>query len=214
MYEAGEVERADWLNMKASLRKPSLLKPLTAQLYGTAREAQIPGLDKRVVLLQLNRGVDKTFNLLVFGDTVPRPKRLKCFVGHRFSSHIEQQLRWNLRELFDIFGIDADYLGFDGAAVNLLSEVQQKISDADFCLFDNRETTSPSKPNVYIEAGMALALNKPFVFCHYRRDVWPSDFAGVLYLPYDDYRGLCSTLYSKLPTFLKRLQARPGRRSR
>ena len=52
---------------------------------------------------------------------------------------------------------------------------------------------------------MALAMSRPFVFCHYRREVWPTDFAGVLYLSYSDYRGLLASLYSKLPLFLKRI---------
>jgi hypothetical protein len=205
MYEAGEVRRATWLQMKASLRKRSLLVPLTTTLFGDAREARIPELDRRLVLLRLRERVGREFDLLAFGDIVERPKRLKCFVGHRFTGAIERQLRWNLRELFDLFGVDAEYVGFDGASVNLLSELQKSIAAADFCLFDNRQTTTPSKPNVYIEAGMALALNKPFIFCHYRKDVWPTDFAGVLYLPYKNYRELFPTLYSKLPLFLKRV---------
>jgi hypothetical protein len=116
---------------------------------------------------------------------------------------IEKRFRWNLRHLFGLFSVNEVYSGFDGAAVNILDDLRTKIRQHDFCLFDNRETTRPSKPNVYIEAGMAFALRKPFIFCHYQRETWPSDFSNIIYISYENDRELFQKLYASLPFFLK-----------
>jgi hypothetical protein len=206
MFQEEQLERRDWLEMRALLRKPSIVEPLTVGLFGRKREAAIPGTAAKVVNLSLFKRTGARFNLIVFRPQALPPKRMTCFVGHRFTPAIEQRLRWNLRQLFDIFGIQAHYLGFDGGAVRMLDELSHRIEGADFCLFDNQDTTKPSRPNVYIETGMALALNRPFVFCHYQREVWPSDFGGVLYLSYKTYEELFANLYRKLPIFLNKVR--------
>lgn len=42
----------------------------------------------------------------------------------------------------------------------------RQIRKADFRIFDNRE--ADLKPNVYIEAGIAYVLGKPFIMADYR----------------------------------------------
>ncbi len=60
---------------------------------------------------------------------------------------------------------------------------------------------------------MAFALNRPFIFCHYtRKEVWPTDFSNISYIPYKSYKELFSELYARLPLFLeKHVPARRGR---
>lgn len=113
-----------------------------------------------------------------------------------------QAFRFNVRQLFELFDIEEEYSGFDGAAVTIIDDLRERIHTCDFCLFDNRETTTPSKPNVYIEAGMAFALQRPFIFCHDKREVWPADFSNFSYLSYKSYKELFQKLSALLPIFL------------
>ena len=217
LYTKREITRPTLLSYQGLLRRPSEIEQLTACLYGSKREVLIPGErgepDRKLILLPLREIGTRRFNLLVFKlaeDARPKKDAIRCLVGHRFTRQILGAFRWNLRNLFDLFGIKEDYSDFDGAAVNIIDDLCDKIRDYDFCLFDNRETTNPSKPNVYIEAGMAFALRKPFVFCHYRKEVWPSDFSNILYIPYRNYKDLFQTLYARMPIFLKnRLKSNP-----
>lgn len=176
-------------------------------LYGPRKEVIVPDTPLKIVRLTIKEVGTKQSSLFVMQmststDSPPLPSPLRCLVGHRFTQPIEASFRWNLRELFSVFGVAEEYSGFDGAAVNIIDDLREKIRTSDFCLFDNRETTSPARPNVYIEAGMAFALQRPFIFCHYNREVWPSDFSNVVYLSYRNYGELFQELASVLPMFL------------
>jgi hypothetical protein len=149
-----------------------------------------------------------------------RPPRIECFVGHRFLENFEKSLRFNLRHVFEPYGIDAKWSGRDIAARDILSDILALIKHADFCLFDNQGTVT--RPNVYIEAGIAYALARPMIFCEYvgtqrhkpppDTGSIPSDLSGLLRLQYRDYEELCRQLYFKLPTFLDRNGLRRSRR--
>lgn len=207
-YLTRQVTRDKHLKYIQLLRRYSLIEKLTADLYGPSRSGRvaIPDADAELVLLSLKNIGGGRFNLLVFKptNTTRRTRRIRCVVGHRFTKPIEECFRWNLRQLLDLFGIEEDYSGFDGAAVNIIDDLRSMIGSYDFCLFDNRETTNPSKPNVYIEAGMAFALRRPFIFCHYRKEVWPVDFSNVCYISYQSYQELFRKLYVILPVFLNK----------
>jgi hypothetical protein len=196
------------------------LQRLTKALYDPHEDVAIPGFPgAKLVLLNLRDTGGRRFNLLVFkranfAGPRRRQRHLRCLVGHRFTTRISETFRWNLRQLFDLFGIRAVYSGFDGAAVHIIQDLCEKIRRYDFCLFDNRETTKPSKPNVYIEAGIALALRRPFIFTHYQHEVWPSNFSNVNYIGYENYKELFEELYAKLPIFLMEKVVRRRRRSR
>lgn len=217
LFRYKQIDRLTRLTYEQQLRSRKLLWELARDLYGPKGEAAIPGNPSaRLILLSMKELSKGQFRLLVFkrANGSALPKRLvRCLVGHRFTKEIQDRFRWNLRELFEPLGIDEDYSDFDGRAVNIISDLREKIRTQDFCIFDNRETTKPSKPNVYIEAGMAFALNRPFIFCHYtRKEVWPADFSNISYIPYKSYKELFGELYARLPLFLERhVPARRGR---
>lgn len=209
LYLNQEISRETRLAFERVLHKQKQMALITAHLYGPQREFDIPSEEepgRKLVLLSLKEIGTGRFPLLAIKRKNSNPTgehQLRCLVGHRFTKSIEQRIRWNLRHLFELFNIQEDYSGFDGLAVNIIEDLREKIRQYDFCLFDNRETTNPSKPNVYIEAGMALALSRPFIFCHYRREVWPSDFSNTFYVSYRNYKELFTTLYATLPVFIK-----------
>lgn len=218
LFRYKQIDRLTRLKYEQQLRSRKLLWNLASDLYGPKGETTIPANPRaRLILLSMKELSKGRFRLLVFkraNGSGPPERSFRCLVGHRFTREIQDRFRWNLRELFEPLGIDEDYSDFDGKAVNIISDLLEKIRTYDFCVFDNRETTKPSKPNVYIEAGMAVALNRPFIFCHYTgKEVWPSDFSNISYIPYKSYEELFAELYARLPLFLERnVPMRRGRR--
>ena len=132
-----------------------------------------------------------------------RRKKRKCFVGHRFIDVVTDNFRHNLASVFHYFGIAPDYS--DTGVINgqILDTIVAKIKTSDFCIFDNRLTES--KPNVYIEIGVAIALKKPYYFFEFKdtKEGVPSDLSGLLALRYRDYRELVTEFSLTLPGFLK-----------
>lgn len=209
LHEKELIDRGTHANYLRFLRRRSALQDLTRDLHNPHEDVPIPGYPgARLVLLKLKEPGGRNFSLLAFKPATLRRRRLRCLVGHRFAKRIEGTFRWNLRQLFELFGIKVEYSGFDGAATHVIQDLIEMIRRSDFCLFDNRETTNPSKPNVYIEAGIALALNRPFIFTHYRKEIWPSDFSNVNYMRYESYKELFEELYAKLPIFLAKKVSR------
>jgi hypothetical protein len=219
LYLTHQIQRPEYLKLAREFRKRKNVHELTAQLYGPNQEVSIPGTRAKLSRLSMKGDRSRNFSLFVFvrNESAHAPRRrtkpLHCLVGHRFSPQTTPSFRWNVRQLMQAFGVKEDYSDFDGAAVDVLPDLRRKIESYDFCLFDNRETSSPSKPNVYIEAGMADALKRPFILCHYRREVWPSDFANVLYIPYKSYKELFRQLAAQLPIFLARRVGLRGRKN-
>jgi hypothetical protein len=93
---------------------------LAAHLYGPAREVIIPGeAEAKLVLLSVRELDRRQSDLLVFQRvTAPRRKRLpfRCLIGHRFTEPLMQTFRFNIRQLFELFDVEEEYSGFDGAA--------------------------------------------------------------------------------------------------
>lgn len=150
-----------------------------------------------------------------FIQVIPRPsnrRRIRCFVGHRFSPNIEKSLRYNLRHLLEPYRIDLEWSGYDLSAKSVFEDIIEGIRTADMCVFDNLGTVN--RPNVYVEVGIAYTLKRPLVVCEYagtRRpgavpdtESVPSDLAAMLTVRYKNYETLCRQLYFKLPLFLAR----------
>ena len=138
-------------------------------------------------------------------------RRIKCFVGHRFTKKLKWSLRYNLKHLFEPYRIDLRWSGDDLAAIDIFTDVVRHIREADMCIFDNQGTLK--KPNVYIEIGMAHALQRPMIVCEYEGPAHrgdglgtgslPTDLRGLLTVRYSNYKQLCRQLYFKLPRFLE-----------
>jgi hypothetical protein len=156
----------------------------------------------------LREGLDPSqgkFNLFeIQWQGRPKPERLSCFLGHRFLKSISNSLRLNLRHVLEPFNIRLDWAGMDMVAVGFFDDIVAKIQTCDFCIFDNRWASD--KPNVYIEAGIAYALKKPFILANYHKNRLgvPSDLTHILNIPYTSYEDLCRALYFNLPVFLRK----------
>ena len=133
----------------------------------------------------------------------PRPRSLRCFVGHRFLPSISKALRMNLRYLLEPSNIALVWSGMDMVAAGFFDDIVKRIGRCDFCIFDNRWASE--KPNVYIEAGIAYVLHKPFILANYKgnRVGIPSDLTHINNIPYTSYKDLSKALYFTLPVFLR-----------
>ena len=174
------------------------------------RVIKIPEFHLRVQLKELREMNGREFNHIeVILGRIRRRRRRNCFVGHRFIPAVEKTLRWNLRQLLEPYNIQLNWSGRDMASVQILENIVRMIKQADFCVFDNRGTKG--RPNVYIEAGMCIALKKPFVLFEYTpgRKVAedpgpiPSDLGFALTLRYRNYKELFRDFYFRLPVFFE-----------
>lgn len=175
------------------------------------RIVDIPAQLIRLQLKKLRELNGREFNhieIVFITDTGRR--RRKCFVGHRFSPAVERTLRWNLRQILEPYNVELDWSGRDLRSVQILEDILNRIRNADFCVFDNQGTKG--KPNVYIEAGMCIALGKPFVLFEYEPTSpdpkgpgpIPSDLSYALALRYRHYRQLFRDFYLRLPVFFEK----------
>lgn len=132
-----------------------------------------------------------------------RSRRLRCFLGHRFLPRITRALRLDLRFVLEPSNIKLVWSDMDMSAEGFFGKTVQEIRRADFCIFDNRE--ADLKPNVYIEAGIAYVLRKPFIMADYKsnRLQVPSDLQHINRVQYRDYEDLTRQIYFRLPVFLR-----------
>ena len=180
---------------------PSLAQSLNRGKTGTLR------LRAGSVRISLGEGRDPVFGKFnIFEIRWPgskRPQKSRCFLGHRFTKTISESLRLNLRYILEPSNISLVWSGMDMNAAGFFDDIVRKIRKCHFCIFDNRSTER--KPNVYIEAGIAYVLKKPFILANYRgnRVGVPTDLIHILNIPYDDYRDLTKQIYFNLPVFLR-----------
>lgn len=133
----------------------------------------------------------------------PRSRRLRCFVGHRFLPRINNSLRLDLRIVLEPSNVRPVWTDMDMSGVGFFAKTIREIRRADFCIFDNRE--ADTRPNVYIEVGIAYVLKKPFIIADFggnRLEV-PSDLQHINRIQYRDYEDLSRQIYFRLPLFLR-----------
>jgi len=139
-------------------------------------------------------------------------RRLRVFVGHRFTPAVTKSLRHNLQIVLRPYGIRPVYSDSDMPNGPVFETILERIRAADFSIFDDRETEV--RPNVLIELGAAIGMRRPYFYFNYgnKRTVrinnrhepiaTASDLAGMLYLPYTSYQGLFIEFARRLPGFL------------
>jgi predicted nucleotide-binding protein len=139
-------------------------------------------------------------------------RKLRVFVGHRFTPAVTRNIRHNLQLVLRPYGIKPVYSDSDMPNGPVFETILERIRAADFSIFDDRETEV--RPNVPIELGAAIGMRKPYFYFSYgnKRTVkinnrqepitTASDLAGMLYLPYTSYRGLLVEFARRLPGFL------------
>jgi hypothetical protein len=174
-------------------------------------EAWLP-LGSESLRISLRPGKDPRsgdFNIFEIASAKKKNRRkLCCFLGYRFIAAISNSLRPNLRYCLEPLNIELVWSGIDMNAVGFFDDILKKIKSSDFCIFDNRETRD--KPNVYIEAGIAYALKRPFIFAAHTgsKTQFPSDLQHIQCVEYSDYNALVRRLYFILPVFLKETKLR------
>ena len=203
------------------LQKHPRLDQIAEELFRSSPKAiEVPGLGlSRIVSLREMDG--KTFFFLqnVAGPINDDHQRRRCFVGHRFLESINQSLRFNLVNVLHPHHIDLHWAGQDLGAADIFGKVKAGIAESQMCIFDNLGTRD--RPNVYIEIGIASALNIPMIVCEYKgptdREGFgvpapgaiPSDLHGLLRIQYESYEELFRKLYFGLPFFLRSNGLRP-----
>jgi len=198
------------------------LKRLAAQLFAhSPSSVEMPGGGSlRLVHLREIDGTQFPFLVALPGSSPARRAHVNCFVGHRFIPRISEPLRLNLAYLLEPHGIRLDWSAQDLSATQLFGDIVSAIRSAGMCFFDTRETST--KPNVYIEVGIAYALGIPTILTEYLGPVGnkraksvanvPSDLQGLFRIEYRTYEELCRRLYFGLPNFIAKNHVRSTRR--
>jgi hypothetical protein len=186
--------------------KYSTLKPI-AEILSTGQQFPIPQGNIVLIPLKMRQfdGSKTPFVLIIpqeFLNHGSSKKHLTCFVGHRFSKEVTNNLRYNLACIFDAFGIKPVYSDTGYRNGQVFNTIISMIRSAHFCIFDNRLTEQ--KPNVYIEIGAAITLGKPYYFFEFKGTTQkvPSDLAGLVALRYANYRELFHEFALTLPDFI------------
>ena len=78
-------------------------------------------------------------------------RKLRVFVGHRFTPAATRNLRHNLQIVLRPYGIKTVYSDSDMPNGPVFETILERIRTADFSIFDDRETEV--RPNVLIELG-------------------------------------------------------------
>lgn len=192
--------------------RPELLRVSRDLFNNLGRQVDTDALGPlKLVMLRGLNGKEFPF-ILVTAERVQR-KPLKCFVGCRFVADIDRNLEYNLRTILEPWEIHVHLEGRNLGASSLFNRILRSIRSSDMCIFDNLGTSD--RPNVYIEAGISLAEDKPMVFCEYAgRSISglgaipatggiPADFRGLTRVQYRSYERLFRDLYFRMPRFLK-----------
>jgi len=191
---------------EAVVRAMSKHLPGLTEVINTSGKGKLPLGRATTLQVYLREGRDPArgrFNLFELRwSRSKRPTTLRCFLGHRFTKSISDSLRHNLRYILEPSNIKLVWSGMDMQAVGFFDDIVKKIQRCDFCIFDNRSTDR--KPNVYIEAGIAYVLRRPFILANHvgNRVGVPSDLSHILNIPYTNYSDLTRRLYFNLPVFL------------
>lgn len=210
----GFISTSVYQDHLATLRRYTKLPVLSRRLFKISPgPVLIEGFGLlRIVYLREPDGTEFPFlQGFAENDSLTRREKCVCFVGHRFLSGIEKSLRFNLIHLFEPHRIKLRWSGYDLSASDIFQDVVSGIRNADLCLFDNLGTLN--RPNVYIEVGIAYALEKPMLVCEYAgtgknkvpdTESVPADLQGLIRIQYKSYQDLCKRLYFGLPRFLER----------
>jgi hypothetical protein len=213
----GKLSVDDYHDHVRHLQNESSLRRVANELFQViGRKVEFPGLGFLQVV-ELREASLKGFPFIRYlGYDVARSSgrktKIKCFVGHRFVPGIQKSIRFNLRHLFEPYGIELCWSGYDLTSADLFREIIRLIRTSHMCIFDNLGTLN--RPNVYIEAGIAYVLDRPMIFCECEGSgrirapldsgSVPSDLQHILTLRYRNYEDLCRQLYFNIPVFLER----------
>ena len=122
------------------------------------------------------------------------------FVAHEFSPDQIDDLRRAIGEALESSGLQGYYADAELRQGHIFRDkILPKITETVFGIYD---VSNPAKPNVFLELGAGLALDKICVIICKRGTLVPADLGGLDRIEYQSYKDLTSQLKEKLLAYL------------
>jgi hypothetical protein len=122
------------------------------------------------------------------------------FVAHEFSPDQIDDLRRAIDEALESSGLQGYYADAELRQGHIFRDkILPKITDTVFGIYD---VSNPAKPNVFLELGAGLALDKICIIICKRGTSIPADLGGLDRIEYQSYKDLTSQLKDKLLAYL------------
>jgi hypothetical protein len=125
------------------------------------------------------------------------------FVAHEFSKQDTDDLRTAIEEAFKSLELEAYYADLEVRQSHILEKIKDMILHTQFGIYDISNTT---KPNVFIELGLAMAFGKAFYIICKKGTTIPADLAGLDRIEYESYKQLTKVLDSVVVNIIKKPQ--------
>jgi hypothetical protein len=125
------------------------------------------------------------------------------FVAHEFGRQETDDLRSAIEEAFKLLGLIPYYADIEVRQGHILDKIKDMIIHTQFGIYDISNTT---KPNVFIELGLAMAAGKAFFIICKKGTTIPADLAGLDRIEYESYKQLTSALVSKVVNIIQKPQ--------
>lgn len=166
-----------------------------------------PELTQHVLMdLAAKRIIEKDkFDLKEFVELVRRyalRPSSEYFVGHGFTPRQIRDLRPTVETALaqtGLFPYFADQEIEEGE--HILHKVKERISESRFSIFD----ISLPRPNVSVEIGIAVGLNRPFLVIVKQATVVPEIMEGLVAIRYSSFRSLSEELRERIPSWNQQL---------
>ncbi len=165
------------------------------------RRGRVPDLLTHCQQLRPNINWQHTPALTTYAVT--QPKR-KFFVGHVYDKRLIDDLRDAIAKATEDTPWQPVYADEQVISGHILfNKITPLIAECEFSLF---EISNQTRPNVFIELGLALQQKKTVYLLLEHGVTPPSDLAGLDHIPYRSFKELTTTLkqkvFSKNPTQL------------
>ncbi len=166
-----------------------------------------PALTQRVLVnLKAKWIVEKDkFDLKEFVELVEKyalPPSSEYFVGHGFTSHQISDLRPAVEKALAEVGLHPYFADQEIEQRGVLQKVIGKISQSRFSIFD----ISLPRPNVFIEIGITVGLNHPFLVTAKHTIDIPKVMEGLVTIRYPSFRDLTKELGERIPGWIQWLE--------
>jgi len=130
------------------------------------------------------------------------PPTQEYFVGHGFSDAQKKDLRPAVERALASTGLKP-YRADDVVTPKaILQKIMEKISLTQFCIFD----ISLPRPNVFIEIGVAIGLNRPLLILAQRETIVPQALKSLVSISYSSYAQLTRDLAGKTDALARRIE--------
>jgi len=132
-------------------------------------------------------------NQLEDGQLEDAQEEYHYFVAHEFSKKKKDDLRDAIERAFRGTGLNAYYADLELRQSHILEKIKDMIFETQFGIYD---ISNPSKPNVFLELGIAMAAEQPYyIICEEEKGTGvPTGLAGLDVIYYQSYRQLTEKL--------------------